>query len=929
MERPLDTAIAPVPVPPKRMAPPPPPPRVSRYRGLRGGSVSSPPIKTFDVYCDGPRDEDEVAYGRLKRLSKSSSALSSKNAVSCLGAGALGPKPGPGGTTLGGAENSLHQLVGAAKPDADSVPFNLQLPMPHPAVAHLVPLPLNPKPPKARTTKPPAPPKIEVSLCDSQEDDSASTSTGTGNSIRNSTGSSATDATPPSPIESSAPPSPSLTSSPVPEAVTATATQDQPLDDERLAEEVARLEAETDRILAEQKKRDLVRLHAQLDATTPPKPRLFLDKLSFLTRTTPSDADSQPGTPTKSPKSPLPPKSFRLPWSPSSISFLGSPGADKMAFIEQGGGGVVPGIDAPTSASNGGERRVTVRCLSSTINLPVTPDTTPVDIAYSTANFITHTINPANTIVVECYDVLGLERRVRRYERIRDVMNSWDRDQLNSLMVLCEDDLEEHRDLDAAAVSRTEEAPTGFCYQLYHCSKPGKWNKRWITLMDNGQIFAAKRPDSKPTDKDSVMLCHLSDFDIYTPGESQMKRHIRPPKKYCYGVKSQQKANFFANQDNFLHYFCTEDRDLANRLYELIHGWRSWYLAHKQIGIFKPKEEEPPLRPRTKTNESLKKSMSIARRNTQRSPRLSLEKTPYTIGEFAPLLDMSDFDKPLEEFGKNIPAPQPAAAPAPPAQKSKDVPRPPVSLIKQKTAGPGGDPDQFLAGGLLGHAYDQRKLQEQAAQASKADDGPFTGGSSLLNNVPAPTTTANEPEASPWLPSALEHTARARTTQQPRMPMPRRPATADASRHHHQQQHHQQHQHHHQQQQPLVNLKDDFPIPPLPQGGNRLHRSGTGRAVKPPNGAPLVDYAGGISNNSAPMPSRNIARMSSSATGGRPRSRSSGNPRQNGQTLIQFDRPPVPALPDRSSRRPGVRVVSNPSRGRDPRAQEPLINRIK
>ncbi|VUC24606.1 unnamed protein product [Clonostachys rosea] len=912
MEGPLDTAIAPVPVPPKRMVPPPPPPpRASRYRRLRGSSVSSPPSRTFDVYCDGPKD-DEEASRVLRRRSKSSSALRSKNVVSYLGAGTPGPKPGPGGTTLGGAENSLHQLVGAAKPDADSVPF--QLPIPHPAVAHLVPLPLNPKP-KASTstvpTKPPTP-KIEVSLCAEQEDDSASTSA-------NSTGSCASDATPPSSIES-APPSPSLTSSPSPKAVTATATPDQPLEDERLAEEVARLEAETDRILAEQKKRDLVRLHAQLDATPPPKPRLFLDKLSFLTRSAPSDADSQPGTPTRSPNSPLSPRSFRLPWSPSSISFLGSPGADKMAFIEQGGGGVVPGIDAPTSASNGGERRVTVRCLSSTINLPVTPETTPVDIAYSTANFITHTINPANTIVVECYDILGLERRVRRYERIRDVMNSWDRDQLNSLMVLCEDDLEEHRDLDAAAVSRTEEAPTGFCYQLYHCSKPGKWNKRWITLMENGQVFAAKRPDSKPTDKDSVVLCHLSDFDIYTPRESQMKRHIRPPKKYCYGVKSQQKANFFANQDNFLHYFCTEDRALANRLYELIHGWRSWYLAHKQIGIFKPKEEEPSSRPRAKTIESVKKSTSIARRNTQREPRISLEKTPYTIGEFAPLLDMSDFDKPLEEFGKNIPPPQAAAAPAAPARKSKDTQRPPVSLIKQKTAGPGGDPKEFLAGGLLGQSYDQRKLQEQAALASKADEGPFTGGSSLLNNVPAPTTTANEPEASPWLPSALEHTARSRS-QPPRMP--RRPATADASRHQH---HHHQH-HHHQQQQPLVNLKDDFPVPP--QGGNRLHRSGTGRAVKPPNGAPLVDYAGGMSNNSAPMPSRNSSRVSSSATGVRPRSRSSGNPRQNGQTLIQFDRPPVPALPDRSSRRPGERVVSNPSRGRDPRAPEPLINRIK
>lgn len=121
---------------------------------------------------------------------------------------------------------------------------------------------------------------------------------------------------------------------------------------ERLADEVARLEAETDRILAEQKKRDLARIHAQLPTPSLRFPRLFvLDKLPFLYRSKRSNAViSQAGTP-----SPGAPNIFSLDFSRSN-SPEESSSPDKMSFIEQGGKGIVPGTDAPTSAINGGER---------------------------------------------------------------------------------------------------------------------------------------------------------------------------------------------------------------------------------------------------------------------------------------------------------------------------------------------------------------------------------------------------------------------------------------------------------------------------------------------------------------------------------------------------------------------------------------------
>lgn len=121
---------------------------------------------------------------------------------------------------------------------------------------------------------------------------------------------------------------------------------------DRWAEEVARLEAETDRILEEQKKRDLARIHAQLPTPSSRFPRLFvLDKLPFLYRSRKSNAvNSQAATP-----SPGAPTIFSLDFSRSN-SPEESSSPDKMSFIEQGGKGIVPGIDAPTSAINGGER---------------------------------------------------------------------------------------------------------------------------------------------------------------------------------------------------------------------------------------------------------------------------------------------------------------------------------------------------------------------------------------------------------------------------------------------------------------------------------------------------------------------------------------------------------------------------------------------
>ncbi|KAM0342236.1 hypothetical protein ACHAPU_009641 [Fusarium lateritium] len=723
------------------------------------------------------------------------------------------------------------------------------------------------------------------------------------------------------------------------------------LEEELWAEEVARLEAETDRILAEQKKRDLARIRTQLPTPSPRFPRfLVLDKLPFLYRSKRSDvATSQADTP-----NPGTPTVFSLDFSrPQSLEDSASP--DKMSFIEQGGKGIVPGTDAPTSAINGGERRVCVRCLSSVINLPVNIETSPVDILYSTANLTSHNIDPKASVLIECYVELGLERRLRRYERIRDVMNSWDRDQQNSLLVVTNDiSQNDDPDLDIKSVPRTPTPPPGFTLQMYHSSRPGKWNKRWITLLESGQIFASKKPDSKVSDKDSTVLCHLSDFDIYTPRESEARRHLKAPRRFCYAIKSQQKTFVFPTGENFVHFFCAEDGQIAKRFLELVQRWRSWYLVNKQVD-FDKKDKLPHGLDNKTSPKAMYRSKSTAANKGHR-PQNSASETPYTIGAFQPLLDMDRFDKPLEEFGKDMDqAKDRHESDSDPEFKTglvrKATCKQPNTLSKSKSMhykhqSPPTPRDemQFSPAGLLGQGYEEkRKMAEHAPVLSPTiTNTAFTKGASLLGqgyeqkrkivertpvNNSAPSTDAaftegpsllnggvvsplspkgNMTDPKSWFPLGVDQSSQPRYRSRSVRDPTRRPAASEKVP---------------EMPQPLINLTSSFPEPPQ-------WRKNKGHGVEAPTDGPLISLATGVQNNgfntrsASGLVGQSRTPSASIAAGGRPRSRSTAGMQQQQPSHA----PPVPPLPIRSLRRE-MTAPMDQSRGRDPRPREPLINR--
>ncbi|KAK8203583.1 hypothetical protein M8818_005232 [Zalaria obscura] len=200
--------------------------------------------------------------------------------------------------------------------------------------------------------------------------------------------------------------------------------------------------------------------------------------------------------------------------------------SNEPSAIRPGGGGVVPGRDAPLSAVNAGDRKVLVQCNRQSIYLPVTPTTTSVDLINSAANCLSENIYTKSSVLLESFDKAGVQRPLRRYEHVRDVMNSWDDDKQNSLIVI--PSVAAGANIQALGVSYVpREKPEETSFLLYYSQKVGSWDKRLITIRLDGQVVMTK----KPKDKDVTTLCHLSDFDIYTPTARQASKKIKPPKK--------------------------------------------------------------------------------------------------------------------------------------------------------------------------------------------------------------------------------------------------------------------------------------------------------------------------------------------------------------------------------------------------------------
>ncbi|KAL8953824.1 MAG: hypothetical protein Q9222_000333 [Ikaeria aurantiellina] len=358
----------------------------------------------------------------------------------------------------------------------------------------------------------------------------------------------------------------------------------------------------------------------------------------------------------------------------------------------------LPLFDAPKSAVNAGERTVRVKYKEFQVPVAISPSTTPAEVIHSVADKIATPIHQDSLVLLEAFKQLGLERPLRRYEHIRDVLNSWDDDAQNSLIIEPSSTDGNDDDLDLTSVSRRPPDDGSFC--LYHSQRPSHWDKRVVTLRSDGQMSVAKSNGSEISN-----ICHLSDFDIYIPTARQLAKKIKPPKRICFAVKSQQKSNMFMSTINFVHFFSSNDKKLAKSLYLAIQGWRSWYLVNM---MGKGQED---------ASQVVEGPLGKPRRN------FGAETRAKDAAQW-PKEPIGDQETPAHSSGRALDAKHPRSGQKDlsttlhtlqPSERdaSKRVQQAPPMQSFQKSSLPVPADAPFTGGGLLGRAYTQRKKAQQ------------------------------------------------------------------------------------------------------------------------------------------------------------------------------------------------------------------------
>ncbi|KAJ4558940.1 hypothetical protein HRR77_000910 [Exophiala dermatitidis] len=386
----------------------------------------------------------------------------------------------------------------------------------------------------------------------------------------------------------------------------------------------------------------------------------------------------------------------------------------------------IPNFDAPVSAVNAGARRVQVQFKTESITIPVTPSTTCKDILKSASLSMSESVDPGTAILAESFSQLGLERPLRKYERVRDVMNSWDDDKQHHLYIA--DQREFHAAGDLGVGDAPKQQPSGVSVHIYHSHKPGRWDKRWVKLRGDGQVTVSKNEHGL----DATNICHLSDFDLYTPTTRQMKK-LKPPKKLCFALKSQEKSSMFLSGANFVHFFCTKDKTLADQWYQAVHSWRSWYLVNVLgEGLTSP---------------TAAAGIGVGRQQSTKRPSTSYSKdsssSPRHKGSFKPLLSFGSSRPSMDGERERIRAGRSHSL-----RRSQDtsIPRPLIESVpdNQHTAASGSRPGSPIfhppktSQSCPPTAFPRNLIPSSShtvAAADDADTGPFTGTGLLARSA--------------------------------------------------------------------------------------------------------------------------------------------------------------------------------------------------
>ncbi|KAK4515060.1 uncharacterized protein ATC70_002670 [Mucor velutinosus] len=141
----------------------------------------------------------------------------------------------------------------------------------------------------------------------------------------------------------------------------------------------------------------------------------------------------------------------------------------------------------------------------------------------------------------------GVERPLREWEIVLDVLSVWEPDASNALLVK---KYSYHYTLTSESILQKKIPPMHGWLSIEY--KKGKWQKRYCFIKDNA-IHHAK--DNKGSS--SSILCHLATYDVYT-----LLQPIRiSPSPFVFAIRAQDRSSIFEKESDYMRFLAVEDQE--------------------------------------------------------------------------------------------------------------------------------------------------------------------------------------------------------------------------------------------------------------------------------------------------------------------------------------------------------------------------------
>ncbi|KAF7728218.1 RNA polymerase II elongation factor [Apophysomyces ossiformis] len=141
----------------------------------------------------------------------------------------------------------------------------------------------------------------------------------------------------------------------------------------------------------------------------------------------------------------------------------------------------------------------------------------------------------------------GVERPLRNWEVVLDIVSSWEPDAGNALLAKR---YSYHSSLIAESVLQKRYPPMHGWLSIEY--KKGKWQKRFCYVKDNAIHHAS---DSKGSG--SAILCYLATFDVYT----LLQPTRSAPTSYVFALRSQDRPSVFEREEDYMRLLAVDEQE--------------------------------------------------------------------------------------------------------------------------------------------------------------------------------------------------------------------------------------------------------------------------------------------------------------------------------------------------------------------------------